>query len=133
MANPFVQHETYELPVVDPRDGEEFTVTLRTLNAGDEAVIRDETRVEIDDESDKETMRVPMGTLRLRTVELAVVSWTLPLPPSRASIATLHDGIFDQIYQGARFASSSVKADGGPPTETPTAESNLEPDAAGDS
>lgn len=119
MANPFVQHETYEIEVTDPRDGEAWKVTLRVLNAGDEAILRDETRVRTDDEDG--AMSLPMGSLRLLTVDRAVVSWTLPLPKSAAAIEVLHDGIFDQIYKECRFASDGEKAaDGLPPTEPQT-------------
>jgi hypothetical protein len=123
VANPFVQHETYDVEIVDPRDGEKWTVTLRTLNAGDDAALRDETVLETD-ESGVDRTRVPMGRLRMLSVQRAIVNWTLPSPPTAETIGMLHEEIFDQIYANVRF-SEAVKVDASvPPTETPTDDSN---------
>ncbi len=129
MANPFVQHETYESELVDPRDGERWTATLRVLNAGDRAVLQDETVLESDD-SGGERLRVPMGRLRLLTVERALVSWTLPLPASRAAIEVLHEDVFDQLFAACRF-STTADAEAGP-TVPQTDEPSPAPSGAGD-
>lgn len=114
MANPFLSQETYDVELVDPRDGEQWTATMRVLNAGDRAAIQDETVIETDDEGGDRS-RVPMGRLRMKAVQLSLVKWTLPLPPTAQTIATLHPDIFDQLYKAVRDGSEQ-----GPPTEAPT-------------
>jgi len=113
-VNPFVNQETYDVELTDPRDGEKWTATMRTLNAGDRAAIQDETVIETaDDGSDRS--RVPMGRLRMKAVELAVVKWTLPATATAQTIAALHPDLFDQLYQAVRDGGEA-----GPPTEAPT-------------
>jgi hypothetical protein len=120
--NPFVTAETYDVELVDPRDGHNWTAQLRTLNAGDRAAIQDETVIESVDESG-ERSRVPMGRLRMKTVQLAVVSWNLPLPPTEQTIATLHPAIFDQLYTAVRLGGAEER----PPTEAQTESPSPEP------
>jgi hypothetical protein len=136
VASPFAAHETYEETITDPRDGETWTVTLRELNAGDDAAIRDETviEIELDEEGQEvERSRVPMGRLRLRAVERAIVSWTLPLALSPNAIRVLNAEIFEQIYRHVRWSSASAAEDDSPPTEPQTESSSPEPSAVDDS
>jgi hypothetical protein len=122
MANPFVNQETYDVEVVDPRDGERWNVTLRVLNAGDRAALQDETVIETDD-SGEDRARVPMGKLRMKALERAVVSWTLPMQPGPNAIAVLHEAIFDQLYEAIRSSATDLA---GPPTEAQTGNPNPE-------
>lgn len=126
MANPFVQNETYEFELVDARDDEKWTVTMRVLNAGDRAALQDETVIE-EDASGEDRARVPMGRLRMLAVQRALVSWTLPLPVSAEAIHCLQDDLFDQLYANVRTSGKSEAQ--GPPTEAPTDGSSLAPPA----
>lgn len=120
--NPFVTQETYDVELVDQRDGEKWTATMRVLNAGDRAAIQDETVIESTDDG-VDRSRIPMGRLRMRAVELALVKWTLPLPPTPQTIATLHGDLFAQLYANVRDGSD----DSGPPTSAPTGDPSLDP------
>jgi hypothetical protein len=126
VANPFVQNEVYDVEITDPRDGEKWPVVMRVLNAGDRAALQDETVIETDD-SGEDRARVPMGRLRMKAVERAVVSWGLPLPPTAETIAVLHEGLFDQLYANVRNSGDTAAAVG--PTEPPAGSSSLEPSA----
>jgi hypothetical protein len=111
MANPFTPTETYEVTITDPDDGEEWQVTMRVLNAGDRAMLQDQLRVEMREDDDTEVARIPMGTMRLLTVDRAVVRWTLPTPKSTASIASLREELFEQLFDAARFSSDDGSED----------------------
>lgn len=130
MANPFVQNEIYEVELVDPRDDEKWTATMRVLNAGDRAALQDETVIE-EDSSGEDRARVPMGRLRMLAVERALVSWTLPLPVSSEAIHCLHEDLFDQLYKNVR--TSTEAATTGPPTGPQTDALKPAPLAAADS
>lgn len=118
MANPFV-NEIYDVEIEDPRDGQKWPVVMRVLNAGDRAALQDETVIESDD-SGEQRSRVPMGRLRMKAVERAVVSWGLPLPPTPQSIAVLHEDLFDQLYAKVRSSGDDAEPAAVPPTEPQT-------------
>lgn len=79
-----------------PGKGEKATVTLRRLNAGDQAAIQDTLRMGIGEGADATPA---LGTMRMLTVQKSLVDWTLPGPkPSPEAISQLDPEVFDQIY-----------------------------------
>ncbi len=96
--NPFVDNLcTYDRKVRDPRDGEEWNVTMRPLHAGDRAELQDLTRMSMGDEENSAELR--LGAMQLITLERAIINWTLPSPPTGVTIRQLHPEIYDQIYE----------------------------------
>jgi hypothetical protein len=114
--NPFVTHETYTRTV---KLGEsEWQVTLRPLSAGDRAAIQDLTRVS----SGGEDVGLQLGTMQMLTVTRAVVTWTLPQPPTAETIAALHPDLFEQIFELTSFG--EIPAEEGAAAADPLAESS---------
>lgn len=84
--------------------GEEAEVTLRLLNAGDKAEVEDQQQVRVDADEETVTPEMRMGSMKHLIVNRALVSWTLPLPPpTEAIVASLDDGIFQQLFALASF------------------------------
>lgn len=114
----FTETATYDVPL--EHEGEKATVTLRPLDAGDRAELQDTMRMELAAEEGSDEGRITpemkMGSMRMLTVERAVVSWTLPGPgPTRASVRSLHPDVFEKIFEsvqwGKRPADPTVAAE----------------------
>ena len=91
----FIRNEPYTRTIKTP-EGEEGTVTLRRLNAGDQAAIQDTLRMSLSEDADAS---LALGTMRMLTVQRAVIDWDWPGPkPSSESIAQLEPDVFEQIY-----------------------------------
>jgi hypothetical protein len=99
----FTETEPYEREIVDPDSGEKATVKMRALNAGDRARLTDVARMKVLEASDLAEDEIPdfsmpMGTMTLLTVEAAVVSWSLPQPPTPDTIRALKPNVLEQIF-----------------------------------
>lgn len=92
----FVDEQTYKREITDPT-GEKSWVELRPLNAGDRAMLEDSVALSEGDVS------VKMGTMRLMTMERAIVNWGLSLSPTRSTIEALHPEVFEQIFNYVSF------------------------------
>jgi hypothetical protein len=109
----FIDASTYDEEIIHPDTGEKATVTLRDMDSGAQAEIQDTLEVTIRQEQeldggerDREELdeqdldvRAKMGTLKLLTVERSVVSWTLPVPVTRATLRQLDPRITEMIFQ----------------------------------
>ena len=105
----FISAATYEKTVKTP-DGEEGVVTLRRLNAGDQAAIQDTLRMSLSEDADAS---LAIGTMRMLTVERALVKWDWPGPqPSPEAISQLEPEVFEQIFEAVEI--------GTPPTAEQT-------------
>jgi hypothetical protein len=132
----FVQPETYEREVhlyEGEGDAKKVVatekVTLRPLNAGDRAEIDDAIRIEFadatDDEEAKVSPQVRIGTMKRLVVSRALVSWTLELPVSEATLSQLQPDVFEQIFGHTSFgtpkAQESDPTPGSGPASSPNA------------
>lgn len=92
----FVEAGTYVREITSP-DGETAEVTLRRLNAGDQAAIQDALRMSMDDENSDASPSI--GTMRVLTVRRALLDWTIPgSKPTPETISMLEPEVFEQIY-----------------------------------
>lgn len=121
MAAPFADTKPYDVQLVDATDGEEWTVTMRPLNAGHQAQLLDQLAVEESGDSVLERPRI--GTMKLLLVNAAVVKWTLSQPPTPDTIAQLRPDLFEQLYDKARFAGDELEN----PTEAQASGTSPEP------
>lgn len=98
----------YEKEIEAP-DGEKGTVTLRRLNAGDQAAIQDTLRMSIsEDEAADASMAI--GTARMLTVNRALINWSWPGPkPSPEAISQLEPSVFEQIYSHVEIGTPPTK------------------------
>lgn len=128
-----VRGQTYTAPIEDPETGETITVTLRKLNARDDAALRDSMRMMGGEEEDEVNFELRLGTWQLLTVQRSIVGWDHPTdpPPTPDLVGDLHPDVFDAIYQAVERGSGikPPEADGEHPTreasasgETQTAE-----------
>jgi hypothetical protein len=90
-------HEERQAREAEIRAAMTAEVELRPLNAGDMALLN-ELRLEQDGAS------IQLGTVKLRTVELALVGWSLQdngsvKPITVDTIKQLNPFVFDQIYR----------------------------------
>lgn len=109
----FISAETYTKTIKSP-DGEEGEVTLRRLNAGDQAAIQDTLRMSLDENADAS---LAIGTMRMLTVERALVKWSWPGPqPSPEAISQLEPEVFEQIFSFVEIGTPPTQENGG---ETP--------------
>lgn len=92
---------TYDVEVINSA-GEKASVTLRKLNAGDQAAIHDSIAVSED------AAEIKLGTIKLLMVTRAVEKWDLPLAPTEASIKSLEPAVFDQIVEAVEFGGSPL-------------------------
>jgi len=77
--------------------GDKATVTMRALNAGDQADIQDILRMEMGDDSDRS--QLALGSMRRMSVEKSLIDWSIPGPkPTPESIRQLSPEVFEQIY-----------------------------------
>jgi hypothetical protein len=91
----FISTDTYTRKIKSP-DGDEGEVTLRRLNAGDQAAIQDTLRMSLEEGADAS---LAIGTMRMLTVERALIKWDWEGPqPSPESISQLEPEVFEQIY-----------------------------------
>src|SRR5580765_3899864 len=94
--------------------GDMATVTLRALNAGDQADIQDILRMEMGDDSERS--QLALGSMRRMSVEKALIDWTIPGPkPTPESIRALAPEVFEQIYSYVRLGNDHPTS---PPAET---------------
>jgi hypothetical protein len=109
----FISTEPYKRTVLSP-DGEEGVVTLRRLNAGDQAAIQDTLRMSLSEDADA---ALALGTMRMLTVQRALMDWSWPgAKPTPESIAQLEPEVFEQIYSFCEI--------GTPPTQATDSESS---------
>jgi hypothetical protein len=113
----FIDTKTYEREVISP-DGDKGQVTLRKLNAGDQAAIQDTLRMRLADDGADTSML--LGTMRMITVERAVVDWSWPgAKPSPEAISQLEPEVFEQIYSYVEIGSPPTESqNGSAPEET---------------
>lgn len=113
--------DTYDVVVRDPDDGIDVTITLRKLNARDEAILRDSMRMEFADEEEVRA-ELKLGTWQLLTVQRAVVGWNHPTdpPPTPDLINELHPDVFDTIYAAIEAEGAPRPPGEGDPTQPPT-------------
>ena len=111
----FTRSATYKRTIKDPDTGDEATITLRPLNAGDRAELQDLTRMQMGDEGSAE---LRLGQMQLITVSRAIVDWTLDEPTTPEAVAMLHPDVFDDIYSHISWGSV--------PTEEPADASPLD-------
>lgn len=97
----FTKTDTYRITITDPDSQETAEVELRPLNAGDQAMFSDTIAMTGDQEPS-----VRLGSLRLLMVERAIVSWTLDVSPTRASIEQLTIPVFEQIFEAVNAGES---------------------------
>lgn len=95
MGSAFVSTSSYsrtiEVPGVDP-----FTVELRVLNSGHRAALRDALSLEFGTD-DATELKAKMGTMELMTVHAALVSWSLDVSVSRATVEQLKPEVLEAI------------------------------------
>lgn len=103
MTEWFVNRDTYTVDIEHPDTKEKATVTMRPLNAGDRAEFNEIRILQSDDDDGASEGSIRPGRMQLLTVERAVTEWTLPQPPSSATIANLDPRVFDQIYEAVSF------------------------------
>lgn len=72
--------------------GEEATVVYRYLSGYQRARLQSMRASE-------EGAEIDMGALKARAIELAVVSWTIPVELSREAIERLPGDVFDRIFE----------------------------------
>lgn len=105
-----------------PGRGEKGTITLRRLNAGDQAEIQDRLRMSFEDND----ARPAIGTMRMLTVQRALLDWDFPGPkPSPESIAQLEPEVFEQIYSHCEIGTPPT-----PPETEQAPENGSAPQAA---
>jgi hypothetical protein len=120
MSSFFVSGETSDHTITSPT-GEEATVTLRELNAGDMATIQDTVRVT--SEGDEVSPELRIGAMKLAMVTAAVVSWTLEVPATPNSIRALDSTVFEAIFKivnGGTGTPLGKQSSNGKPTNLPT-------------
>lgn len=113
----FVKNLTYTRTIKDPESGEEATVTLRPLNAGDRAELQDLTRMSGGDDGGAE---LRLGAMQLVTLKRAIVDWTLPEPTTAEAIAGLHPDVFDAIYEYVSWGAVPPEPEQPEKAENPT-------------
>lgn len=107
----FITTETYDREV-EGTNGEKGTVTLRRLNAGDQAAIQDTLRMSLSEEADAS---MALGTMRMLTVQRALIKWSWEGPqPSPEAIAQLEPEVFEQIYAYVEIGSPPTESTPGP-------------------
>ena len=104
----FTKPEPYKREV--EFEGEKGEITLRRLNAGDQAAIQDTLRMSISEDSDAS---LAIGTMRMLTVQRALLDWDWHPKPTPETIAQLEPDVFEQIYSFCEI--------GTPPTERASA------------
>jgi hypothetical protein len=115
---------------------EEATVTLRVLDSGVKAELEDSVRMHVSEGPDGEAQtgaEVLVGTMKLLTVERAVVSWTIPgAEPTPATIRRLHPEVTEAIFKLCSFDGIPAEVeDGTDPSKAkpaPEAEPTPEPE-----
>lgn len=125
------EEEHYTVDVLEPDSDERGVVTCKRLTAGEHAQVQDAM---YDAEQGE-------GSARFILVKNAVVSWTLPIPYTESTLASLSPVVFQQIYVGikkedvnpfaqAALAAARLRAEA---ADSPTTESPVpvEPVAAG--
>jgi len=113
----FIAVEPYKREITAP-DGEKGEVTMRRLNAGDQAAIQDTLRMTLGDETETS---LAMGTMRMLSVQRAVLDWSWPGPkPSSESISQLEPEVFEQIYSFVEIGTPPTPAPSTAGTEAPT-------------
>ena len=120
----FTCSATYKRTIKDPDTGDEATITLRPLNAGDRAELQDLTRMQMGDEGSAE---LRLGQMQLITVSRAIVDWTLDEPTTPEAVAMLHPDVFDDIYSHISWGSVPVEepADASPLDDTGEAQTEI--------
>lgn len=122
MGGFFITAETYT-KTVKGSGGEEGTVTLRRLNAGDQAAIQDTLRMSLDEGSDAS---LAIGSMRMLSVERALIDWDWDGPkPSPEAISQLEPEVFEQIYSFVEIGTPPTPEQKESPStdgETPKAE-----------
>lgn len=108
----FIKTEPYTREVEAP-DGEKGTVTLRRLNAGDQAAIQDTLRMSLSEDADAS---LAIGTMRMLTVNRALLDWSWPGPkPSPEAVSQLEPEVFEQIYAFVEIGSPPTRSQDGVP------------------
>jgi hypothetical protein len=91
----FTKTELSTHTITDPDSGEEATIQIRELNAGDQAAIQDSIRMRVGDNPEPE---IRIGAFKLLMVEKALVSWSLDLGVSPSTIRQLTPAVFEQVF-----------------------------------
>ena len=103
----FVPTETYRRPLRNPVTDEEGWVELRVLDSGVKAQLEDKVRIEaaMNASTGVEEMnpQLLLGTMKMLTVQAAVVRWSLPQAPTNATLSQLNPDVTDQIFEYASF------------------------------
>jgi hypothetical protein len=95
--------KTRTITVTNPDTADTAEVELRQLDAGAQAEIQDTLVVRLAQEAGQGEdvdvdVQAKMGTLKLITVEKAIVRWTLPVDVTPAVIRQLHPKVLEQIF-----------------------------------
>lgn len=115
-----------------PGEGETATVTMRPLNAGDQADIQDILRMEYsDDEGDDNRSQLAIGSMRRMSVEKACVDWNIPGPkPTPEAIRQLAPVVFEQIYAHVRLGNVHPTLPPAPEKKPPSEPTDEKPSSA---
>ncbi|MCL6437215.1 MAG: hypothetical protein K6T51_01280 [Rubrobacteraceae bacterium] len=104
--------ETFPITVYSP-DGEEATVELRKLTAGDMAdrqsrMFQVDVRIDPKSGRPQEDTKIDIGGARLFTIYRSIVSWSLPRKVSFDAVKDLDALVVDQIYEEIRKLNPAI-------------------------
>jgi hypothetical protein len=113
MSDWFVKNDTYDREIEHPVTKEKATVTMRPLNAGDRAEfneIRLLYSAPDEDGGEAETEgAIRPGRMQILAVRRALVSWTIDMPITDATVQQLDPRVFDQIYGHVSFGNPKAQ------------------------
>lgn len=110
--NPFIGRETVQRKIAD-RDGYEYSVTIRRLDAAGEAALQDQIRMLQSDVDDENIILPMLGQTKILTVKRCIVGWDLPDPYEPHMVDWLDPMLVEQIFEHIQLAGDN--------TETPAA------------
>lgn len=98
MSDFFVSRDAVTHVITHPDTGEEATVEIRRMNAGDQVAIQDSIRMNVNEDG-IEDAEIRAGTYRKMLVERLLVAWSLPLPVTPTTLDQLDPRIYNAIAE----------------------------------
>lgn len=113
-ASWFTSAATRTVTIPHPADADaSLEIVLRSLDAGDKASLEDALALDLEAAAGAGGATIPLGKLKLLTVEMALVSWSIPEAVTASTIRRLHPDVFEAIFQAVEMGSLEG---GDPPT-----------------
>lgn len=92
----FVPRDAVTHVIKHPDTGEEASVEIRRMNAGDQVAIQDSIRMMLSEDG-VEDAQLQLGTYRRLLVKRLLVSWSLELPVSDSTLDQLDPRVYNEI------------------------------------